>query len=155
VLRDSVIAYQQQHVGRLAEAASATLSKLTGGRYKSVTLDADFNPLLSTDGRKSVPLEVLSRGARDAFYFSLRAALAKELAAREPLPLLLDDPIAHLDEERRGTLLAMLEDLAKEIQVILLTHDRRVLNQIREAHVLALGTSVLAKDSATKISTRR
>ena len=155
VLRDSVIAYQQQHVGRLAEAAGATLSKLTGGRYKSVTLDADFNPLLSTDGRKSVPLGVLSRGARDAFYFSLRAALAKELAAREPLPLILDDPIAHLDEERRGTLLAMLEDLAKEIQVILLTHDRRVLNQIREAHVLALGTSVLAKDSATKISTRR
>jgi predicted ATPase len=49
----------------------------------------------------------------------------------------------------------MLEDLAKEIQVILLTHDRRVLNQIREAHVLALGTSVHAKDSATKISTRR
>ncbi|HEV8129535.1 MAG TPA: AAA family ATPase, partial [Candidatus Eisenbacteria bacterium] len=126
VLRDSVIAYQQQHVGRLAEAAGATLSKLTGGRYKSVTLDADFNPLLSTDGRKSVPLEALSRGARDAFYFSLRSALAKELAAREPLPLILDDPIAHLDEERRGTLLAMLEDLAKEIQVILLTHDRRV-----------------------------
>jgi hypothetical protein len=155
VLRDSVIAYQQQHVGRLAEAAGATLSKLTGGRYNGVTLDADFNPLLSTDGRKSVPLEVLSRGARDAFYFSLRAALAKELAAREPRPLLLDDPIAHLDEERRGTLLAMLEDLAKEIQVILLTHDRRVLNQIREAHVLALGTSVHAKDSATKISSRR
>jgi hypothetical protein len=155
VLRDSVIAYQQQHVGRLAETAGATISKLTGGKYKSVTLDADFNPLLSTDGRKSVPLEALSRGARDAFYFSLRSALAKELAAREPLPLILDDPIAHLDEERRGTLLAMLEDLAKEIQVILLTHDRRVLNQIREAHVLALGTSVHAKDSATKISSRR
>jgi DNA repair exonuclease SbcCD ATPase subunit len=154
VLRDSVIAYQQQHVGRLGEAASATLSKLTGGRYTSVALDADFNPLLSTDGRKSVPLEVLSRGARDAFYFSLRAALSKELAAREPLPLLLDDPIAHLDEERRGTLLAMLEDLAKEIQVILLTHDRRVLNQIREAHVLALGSSVHPKDSTTKVASR-
>jgi len=154
VLRDSVIAYQQQHVGRLGATAGSTLSRLTGGRYRQVTLDSEFLPRLSTDGRDGLPLESLSRGARDAFYFALRAALAKELAAREPVPLLLDDPIAHLDEERRGTLLAMLEELAKEIQVLLLTHDRRVLNQVREAHVLAMGGGA-AKESARKVETRR
>jgi uncharacterized protein YhaN len=107
------------------------------------------------DGRSAVPLESLSRGARDAFYLALRAALARELAAREPLPLLLDDPIAHLDEERRGDLLALLEELAKEIQVVLLTHDRRILNQVREAHVLAMGTPIRATDSTRKVETRR
>lgn len=154
VLRDSVIAYQQQHVGRLGEVAGATLARLTSGRYRTVTLDSDFTPLLSTDGREGVPLECLSRGARDAFYFALRAALARELAAREPVPLLLDDPIAHLDEERRGMLLAMLEELSREIQVVLLTHDRRVLNQVREAHVLALGGGA-TKESARKVETRK
>ncbi len=155
VLRDSVTAYQQQHVGRLAESAGATMSRLTRGRYATVALDAEFHPTVSVDGRDSVRLESLSRGARDAFYLSLRAALSRELAAREPLPLLLDDPIAHLDEERRGDLLALLEELAKEVQVVLLTHDRRILNQVREAHVLAMGTPVPASKSTRKVETRR
>ena len=155
VLRDSVTTYQQQHVGRLADAAGATLAHLTAGRYKAVALDPDFNATLSLDGRSGIALESLSRGARDAFYLSLRAALCHELAAREPLPLILDDPIAHMDEERRGTLLALLEDLAEETQVILLTHDRRILNQVREAHVLALGNAVPAKESARKVEARK
>lgn len=154
VLRDSVIAYQQQHVGRLGEVAGATLSRLTGSRYRAVALDSDFTPLLSTNGKDRVPLEALSRGARDAFYFALRAALARELAAREPVPLLLDDPIAHFDEERRGALLAMLEELSREIQVVLLTHDRRVLNQVREAHVLAVGAGATAAASR-KVEARK
>ena len=138
-LRGAVREYQEQHVGRIAEWAGATLSRLTGGRYGSVALDADFGATLAMGARGAIAVESLSRGARDAFYLSLRAALAQELAAREPLPLLLDDPLAHLDEDRRGTLLAFLEELALEVQVILFTHDRRCLGQIREAHVLGLG----------------
>jgi hypothetical protein len=154
VLRDSVLAYQQEHVGRLASLAEATLIRLTNGRYSRVTLDGDFHPTLAMDGRE-VPLEALSRGARDGFYLALRAALARELAAREPLPLILDDPIAHFDEERRGVLLGFLEELCEEVQVILLTHDRRVLNHVREAHVLGVGTSGLSRESARKVEVRR
>lgn len=155
VLRDSVMAYQQEHVGRLASLTEATLSRLTNGRYHKVHLDAEFRPTLTVNDRSGVPLSSMSRGARDAFYLSLRAALARELAAREPLPLILDDPIAHLDEERRGVLLALLEELAVEIQVILLTHDRRVLNNVREAHVLGVGTSSLNRESSRKFEVRR
>jgi DNA repair exonuclease SbcCD ATPase subunit len=140
VLRDAVREYQEQHVGRIAENAGATLARLTEGRYGSVALDAEFNATLAMGTRGAIPIESLSRGARDAFYLSLRAAIAHELAAREPLPLLLDDPLAHLDEERRGSLLAYLEELSTEVQVILLTHDRRSIGQIREAHVQAIGT---------------
>jgi hypothetical protein len=49
----------------------------------------------------------------------------------------------------------MLEELASEIQVVLLTHDRRALNQVREAHVLGVGNSAPAKDSSRKIEIRR
>jgi len=139
VLREAVREFQEQHVGRIGEMAGATMSRLTADRYGSVALDGDFNPSLSMGARGAISIESLSRGARDAFYLSLRAAIAHELAAREPLPLLLDDPLAHLDEDRRGSLLAYLEDLASEVQVIVLTHDRRVLGQIREAHVQAIG----------------
>jgi uncharacterized protein YhaN len=138
-LRGAVRQYQEQHVGRIGERAGATLARLTGGRYGSVALDAEFHATLAMGARGAVSIESLSRGARDAFYLSLRAAIARELAAREPLPLLLDDPLAHLDEERRGSLLAYLEELASEVQVILLTHDRRAIGQIREAHVQAIG----------------
>jgi energy-coupling factor transporter ATP-binding protein EcfA2 len=155
VLRDSVMAYQQEHVGRLAALTESTLSRLTNGRYHKVRLDAEFRPTLTVNDRSDVPLSSISRGARDAFYLALRAALARELAAREPLPLILDDPIAHLDEERRANLLALLEDLAAEIQVILLTHDRRVLNNVRDAHVLGVGTSSLNRESSRKFEVRR
>ena len=154
-LRDAVSAYQTEHVGHLARHAEATVGRLTNGRYGRVRLDGNLVPTLSTGDRADIPIEALSRGARDAFYLALRAALAKELAAREPLPLLLDDPIAHFDEERRGVLLAYLEEMAPEIQVILLTHDRRVLNHVREAHVLGVGTSALNRDSGRKIQIRR
>jgi energy-coupling factor transporter ATP-binding protein EcfA2 len=154
VLRDSVAAYQEEHVGRLAENAGRTLERLTGGRYRRVTLDADLRPQLSLEGRDGVPIESLSSGAHDAFYLALRAALARELAAREPLPLLLDDPVAHFDEERRGILLGYLEEMAREVQVILLTHDRRVLNWVREAHVLALGTAAPSPVGKRKIHVR-
>ncbi|HEY2925074.1 MAG TPA: AAA family ATPase [Candidatus Eisenbacteria bacterium] len=151
VLRESVLDYQKEHVARLAQTAGRALSKLTHGRYSAVTLDADLNPTVSLDGKRDLPLEALSHGARDAFYLCLRAALAQELAAREPLPLVLDDPTAHFDEDRRGALLGHLEDLAANLQVILLIHDRRVLNQIREAHVIKIGTVGYASDSDRKI----
>jgi energy-coupling factor transporter ATP-binding protein EcfA2 len=154
VLRDSVLDYQKEHVARLAQAAGKSLSHITKGRYKTVTLDADLCPRVTLDGRPDIPLESLSHGTRDAFYFCLRASLAQELAAREPLPLVLDDPTSHFDEDRRGILLAHLEDMAKDVQVVLLTHDRRVLNQIREAHVLKIGTEGYASDSARKIDIR-
>lgn len=155
VLRESVLDYQKEHVARLARTAGKSLSHLTRGRYTGVTLDADLNPMVSLDGKREIPVSSLSHGTRDAFYFCLRAALAQELAAREPLPLVLDDPTAHFDEDRRGALLGHLEDLAEDIQVILLTHDRKVLNQIREAHVLKIGNESYAGDSARKIDVRR
>jgi len=154
VLRDSVLAYQEEHVHRLAREAGETLEKLTEGRYVKVKLDADLKPALSTPERDGLPLESLSRGTRDAFYLALRAALAQELSAREPLPLILDDPIAHFDEERRGSLIRILEELAGDIQVLLLTHDRGVLNQVREAHVTGVGAVARPRDAKTKVSVR-
>jgi len=38
-----------------------------------------------------------------------------------------------------GFLLAFSKKLALDVQVILFTHDRRAIGQIREAHVVALG----------------
>ncbi|HMI30247.1 MAG TPA: AAA family ATPase [Candidatus Limnocylindrales bacterium] len=154
-LNESVLDYQKEHVARLARTSGRTLSLLTRGRYSGVALDADLNPTVRMDGQRDLPVEALSHGTRDAFYFCLRAALAQELAAREPLPLVLDDPTAHFDEERRGALLECLENLAGELQIIFLTHDRRVLNQIREAHVLKIGTDASASDSDRKIQVRR
>ena len=155
VLRDSVLAYQEEHVHRLAREAGETLERLTEGRYVKVRLDADLKPTLATPERDDVPLESLSRGTRDGFYLALRAALAKELSAREPLPLILDDPIAHFDEERRGSLIRILEELAGEIQVLLLTHDRGVLNQVREANVTGVGAVARPRESKIKVQVRR
>jgi DNA repair exonuclease SbcCD ATPase subunit len=155
VLRDSVLAYQEEHVHRLAREAGEILERLTEGRYVKVRLDADLKPTLATPERDDVPLESLSRGTRDGFYLALRAALAQELSAREPLPLILDDPIAHFDEERRGSLIRILEELAGEIQVLLLTHDRGVLNQVREANVTGVGAVARPRESKTKVQVRR
>lgn len=66
--------------------------------------------------------EVLSRGTRDQIYLCLRLALADELSqGREPLPLILDDPLVNFDDRRTEGTLAMLAAIAEQRQVILLT----------------------------------
>jgi uncharacterized protein YhaN len=65
---------------------------------------------------------VLSQGAFDQFYLSLRLALAEVLAnGKKSAPFLLDEPLAAFDSERLAQTLQWLRRAAQERQILLFT----------------------------------
>lgn len=99
-------------VPRIAQRASALLRALTVGAHERLTIDEDFSVFLDTP-EGVLPLSRFSTGCADATYLALRLALADEIT-EEPLPLLLDEVTAHLDNTRTGVLLQTLLALAGE-----------------------------------------
>lgn len=65
----------------------------------------------------------LSVGTGDQLGVLLRLALGMELAAKTPLPILLDDPLAHCDPRRTLRLLDVVAEAAAHTQVIVFTYD--------------------------------
>lgn len=80
-----------------------------GTGHDRLYMDADFSVMLDADGTHH-PLSCFSAGCRDAAYLSLRMALTG-LITKEPVPLLLDEPAARLDDRRAAALLRALVNL--------------------------------------------
>lgn len=122
-----------ERVGRdlapvLRSAVERRLPALTEGRYRRAAVDpATLEVTVDTPEGGWQPAGRLSHGAGEQVYVLLRIALAEHLGgAGEPPPLLLDEVVAHADEERTARLLELLLELAGERQVVLFTQERAV-----------------------------
>jgi len=82
--------------------ASSFLSQLTDGKYTRIWTPLGTNRLkIDASEGKSLALEVLSRGTREAVFIALRLSLAAAYARRGVmLPLVLDDVLVNFDGER-------------------------------------------------------
>jgi uncharacterized protein YhaN len=120
---DSVrITYETERQPQTLLESSKYLTQLTVGQYRRVWMPLDRRVLLVEDEHaKSLPLDVLSRGTREAVYISLRLALASSFARRGArLPLVFDDVLVNLDAERVRAAAGLFRDFAKDGQQILL-----------------------------------
>ncbi len=114
----------------LSAAVGSILPRLNP-RYRGIRFQRDFSiQVLEADGegvREQRAIDhQLSTGAREQVYLAVRLALAAELSrAREPIPVLLDEPLAHADDERfERAMRFLLGEYARDRQVILLTCHR-------------------------------
>ncbi|MGC8740891.1 MAG: hypothetical protein ACP5QZ_04640 [Candidatus Sumerlaeaceae bacterium] len=83
----------------------------------------------------SKELGYLSRGTRDQLDFILRVAIGEILTTHcGPLPLILDEPFAHWDDERFVQGVRFLTDLAERRQVIVLTCHSWRFDRLREEY---------------------
>lgn len=122
-LRASVRDFQGSYRERLESLASQHLAALTEREGRGVRLLDDFAVrVLEPDGRE-LPPERLSQGAQDQLTLALRLAIADHVADDVRLPLVLDDPFLHWDAARRERLRVALERVARERQVVLMSHD--------------------------------
>ena len=95
----------------VAKRAGAIFSELTAGAYSTLLVSEALGVSIKTESG-IYPLSQFSAGCRDAAYFALRLALL-ETVTDEPLPLLLDEVTAHLDDKRAAALLLVLSRYAK------------------------------------------
>ncbi|QEF96322.1 hypothetical protein Mal15_03490 [Stieleria maiorica] len=94
--------FERERQPETLREASSFLAQLTDGKYTRIWTPLGTNQLKidSADGNP-VPLEVLSRGTREAVFIALRLSLAAAYARRGVmLPLILDDVLVNFDGDR-------------------------------------------------------
>ena len=116
---------QERFSPELNRLAGQYLSRLTGQRYASVTLNRELEGAAARAG-DVLPRSALylSRGTADQLYLAVRLAVCRLCLPEKP-PLVLDDALAAFDDERLGLALGLLVELSKEQQVLLFTCQSR------------------------------
>jgi hypothetical protein len=130
--------YETERQPETLKVASTYLVKLTEGHYTRVWTPLGENALLvETAHGTSLPLEVLSRGTREAVFISLRLALVADFARRGAiLPLVLDDVLVNFDRRRARAAARVLQDFARHgHQVLLFTCHEHIVELFESEQV--------------------
>ena len=122
-LKDADSEIQRRFSPELGKVASGYMSAVTGGRYTDVLINRDFSAQARlSDESVSHSAEYLSAGTMDILYLAVRLAVCElALPDGEPCPLILDDALVNLDDERFEQAMKLLGEIARERQVILFT----------------------------------
>jgi len=129
--------YREENQGPLLTASSAFFSRLTLGSFSGVKagFDDKDRPCLRcvrADGTTEVDVSGLSDGTRDQLYLSLRlASLLRRAEVAEPMPLVLDDVLIQLDDQRASAALSVLAEVSRKMQVLFFTHHARLVDLAR------------------------
>ena len=134
LVEEAYEAFRATDEARLLDAISTHLERLSGGSLGPVETTGGLDgSRVRLSGGRAVPLSSppLSYGQLHAALLAVRLGAADFLAGLGVgLPLLIDDPFVHLDEEAAADLWAVLGRIARERQVIVATQDRLVLEHL-------------------------
>jgi DNA repair exonuclease SbcCD ATPase subunit len=139
-------------LARLAADIGQTLGVLTADRYTAVRLDeGGVWSLRGVDGEWH-PLKHFSRGTTESFCLALRLILGRQLTGDRRLPLILDDALTGFDPPRLADTVKLLERLAGDQQVILLSRDEALRKRANRErwHTISLATETTQKPSRSQ-----
>ncbi len=121
-VREAAEEFQGGYRDDLESRISSYFAALTAHPDRCVRVDERFRLTVREPDGSELALAQLSQGASDQLLLSIRFAVADLLSAAVTLPLFLDDPFVHCDEERLTRIRDALTRLAPSRQWILLTH---------------------------------
>lgn len=109
--------------GRMAR----DVERITAGRYRRLRVDEGtlMFSVHSPETGSWIDVRRLSQGTLDALYLCARLGIVRQVTSPAAPPLLLDDPFVTFDEERATRALTLLKDMARDLQVILMTTSDR------------------------------
>ena len=121
------VATMQRATRFLERRMVGDIARITDGRYRQVRVDdAGLGiEVLSPERGDWVAVTDLSRGTLDVVYLAARLGLVRLVTGDRRPPLVLDDPLVTLDDERAARALAMIREVSGDFQVIYLTTSSR------------------------------
>ncbi len=127
----------------LGARAAEIFSALTAGRYDAVVLSRDFSLAAEPSGDPTArSIRLLSQGAADQLYLSVRLAICDMVLPRDKaVPLILDDALVSFDDDRLHAALDYLLRESEKRQILLFTCQGREADYLtgrENATVLAL-----------------
>lgn len=128
--------YRDQHRSTMMARASEAFATISQGAYRQLTTQTDRdNEILiaiAADG-SSKTAEELSKGTRFQLYLALRVAGYYEfIHAQRPMPFIADDIMETFDDDRSRETFQIFAQMAKQGQVIYLTHHQHLCDIARE-----------------------
>ncbi len=139
LLEQTRAAVARDHQPPVLREASRWLSRLTAGRYPSITTAIDEARLEvhESDGAVWNP-ERLSRGTREQVFLALRLALVRDLGRHDvSLPVVMDDALVNFDDARARIAARVLVEFVAEQgagrQMLVLTCHEHVAEMFRAA----------------------
>ncbi len=150
MLRRAIKRFEREHQPEMLQETTRLFRQMTDGRYVHLERRIDEQGTLLAHEQNGVVKspDQLSRGAREQLYLAIRLAYVLHYCRRsEPLPLVMDDVLVNFDQDRRRATLAVLAEIAAQVQVVLLTcHEEMV--QLAEAVVPGLAPTTLVSSDA-------
>lgn len=136
ILRQQVERYRESNRDPLLAKASAYFSAMACGEFTGLDIEDDeqgeaviVGKRRSIEGHRPEKVEVerMSDGTRDPVFLALRLAyLQRRASQHEAMPLIVDDLLIHLDDDRALATLQVLADISSEMQVLFFTHHDRI-----------------------------
>jgi uncharacterized protein YhaN len=132
LLRDTLVECRAEAVeavaGPVEAVATQIFQRIAGGRLGHLKLGDSFEPanVVPEISGDAVSLDSVSGGEREQIHLATRLALAEVLAREERQMVVLDDVMTFTDAGRMARVLAVLEEEAQRLQIIVLTcHPER------------------------------
>lgn len=116
------------------------LKSLFEEKYTCVKFDEGIKPISVKvpTRRVDASIEFLSFGTKEQMWYLFRLALGRLLSSEERQLVVLDDPLANTDPSRMHRALQILEDRARELQLIVITCDVDRYNWLSNANFISL-----------------
>lgn len=118
------------------------LGHIVFGAGFSVEIAPDLSIKSRTLNDQTIPFEDLSAGAKEQLGLLGRLAATTLVDPLEGAPLILDDTLGFADEERLGALNAVLNDVGKTAQIIVLTCQPQRFARVGGADIVHLSAQV-------------
>lgn len=127
-LSEAVSEYQDAYLDRLSEASTHYFAEFTGDDTRRVSFTSEFHARITEQHGAVLEPVQLSQGAQDQLALAVRLAIADMIANNLSLPLVFDDPFQNCDSSRLERIESTLSNIAKERQVLVLSHEMNYLS---------------------------
>ncbi len=118
VLKRAKKHYEETSQPQIVQIASTFFNKITDNAWQGIKVNLDDRSVNVLDENgKLLQAEMLSQGAKEQLYLSLRLAHIKNRSlTKRPLPILMDDILVNFDERRVRNTVEVLKLMVQETQ---------------------------------------
>jgi len=123
LLEDTLETYRNVHLPAVLKTAGRMIKSATEGAYVGLTPTDDGKDIIIEDAAGNTRNATeLSRGTRELVFIAIRLALAMDYAARDiHMPIIMDDVMVNLDEERAAQMAKLIAAVGEEHQIFFMT----------------------------------
>jgi len=115
---------QQKFTPSIEKNSKTLLKKVTDNKYSDLKIsEEDLSiSVKAPEINEFVPVDILSQGAKDQIYFTIRTTMTDLLSGNANIPLIFDDPFHNFDNIRLKKTISAVKELSKNKQIILISH---------------------------------